>query len=117
MSELFFTLQHEWVRFNNNKAFVGLTGRGIPGDIVFIELPQIGQQVLKGEPCATVESVKSVIEVHAPAAGTVSGINDTVFDDPDAIVKYPQKTWLFKVDYEGDADKAGLLTEEEYKAL
>ena len=117
MSELFFTLQHEWVRFNNSKAFVGLTGKGLKGDIVFVELPEIGQSVVKGEPCATVESVKSVVDVHAPAAGIVSGINDTVFDDPDVITQYPQKTWLFKVDYEGEADTQGLLTEDQYKAM
>lgn len=117
MSELFFTLQNEWVRFNNNKAFVGLTGKGIAGDVVYIELPEIGQSVTKGQPCAKVESVKSVIDVHAPATGIVSAVNDAVYDDPDIVVKFPQMTWLFKVDYEGDPNEDGLLTEKEYKAL
>ena len=117
VSELFFTLQHEWIRFNNHKAFVGLTAKNISGDIVYIELPQIGQSVEKGEPCATVESIKSVIAVHAPATGVISGVNDTVYDDPDVITRIPQKTWLFKVDYEGEPDTAGLLVEDEYNAL
>ena len=117
MSELFFTLQHEWVRFNNHKAFVGLTGRSILGDVVYIELPEVGQEVVKGEACATVESVKSVIDVHAPATGIVSGINETVYDAPDAITVFPQKTWLFWVDYDGDPDFEGLLIEDEYNAL
>ena len=93
MSELFYTLQHEWIRFNNNKAFVGLTGKGLDGDVVYIDLPEIGQSVTKGEPCATVESVKTVIDVHAPATGIVSGINDTVYDDPDVITNCPKKLW------------------------
>ena len=117
MSELFFTLQHEWVRFNHQKAFVGLTGKGIDGDVVYIELPEIGQSVAKGEPCATVEAVKSVVDVHAPAAGVVSGINDSVYDDPDVIVKFPKKTWLFYVEYEGDPDTDGLLNEDQYKTM
>lgn len=117
MSELFFTQQHEWIRFNQNKAFVGLTGKGIAGDVVYVELPKIGQSVMRGEPCAVVESVKSTIDVHAPVTGIVSGINDTVFDDPDIIVKCPKKTWLFKVDYEGEPETSGLLVEDEYNAL
>lgn len=117
MNELFYTLQHVWVRFDNNQAFVGLTGKGIEDDVVYIELPEIGQSVSKGEPCAKVESVKSVIDVHAPATGIVSAINDTVYDDPDVVVKFPKKTWLFKVDYEGEPDQDGLLSEKEYKAL
>ena len=117
MSELFFTHQHEWVRFNMGKAFIGLTGKGIAGDVVYIELPQIGQCVARGQCCATVEAIKSVTDVHAPATGVVSGINDTVYDDPDIVVKEPLKTWLFKVDFEGDADTNGMLNEREYNAL
>lgn len=117
MSELFFTRQHEWIRFNLGKAFVGLTGKDIVGDVVYIELPDIGRHVEKGEPCATVESLKSVIDVHAPATGIISGINDTVYDDPDAVVKTPYKTWLFKVDYQGKEDTGGLLDEQAYNAL
>jgi glycine cleavage system H protein len=117
VSQLFFTLQNEWVRFSNNEACVGLTGKGVTGDVVYIELPEVGKTVIKGEPCATIESVKSIIEVHAPATGVISGINDNVYDDPDMITKFPQETWLFKVVYEGDADIRGLLDERQYKEL
>ncbi len=117
MSELFFTLQNEWVRFNNGRAFVGLTGKGIDGDVVYVELPEIGQSVCKGQPCAKVESVKSVMDVHAPATGTVSAVNDAVYDDPDIVVKSPQMAWLFKVDFEGEENRDGLLTEKEYNSL
>ena len=81
-------MQNEWIRFKENQAFVGLTGKGIEGDVVYIELPKIGQSVKRGESCATVESVKSVIDVHAPATGIVSEINDTVYDDPDIVVQF-----------------------------
>lgn len=117
MSELYFTESHEWIRFNNGKAFVGLTGKGLYGDVVYIELPVLGTHVTRGESCASVECLKCVMDVHAPATGIVSGINDTVFDDPDVVVKTPLRTWLFKVDYEGEPDYSGLLVESEYELL
>ncbi len=114
MSGLYFTRQDEWVRFSNHRAFVGLTGRGIDGDVVYIELPEIGQRVSKNEPCAKVESTKTVVDVHSPATGEVTGINDTVYDDPDVVVKFPLKTWLFYVEFEGEEDTEELLEESEY---
>lgn len=117
MSELFFTRQHEWVRFNFGKAYVGLTGEGIVGDVVYIELPEVGRHVAKGEVCAGVESIKAMSDVHTPVTGVVSAINDTVYDDPDIIVKAPLKTWLFSVNYQGDADMSSLLGEQAYHTL
>lgn len=115
MSECYYTAQNEWVRFSNEKALVGLTGKGLSGDIIYIELPDIGQCVSKGLVCACVEAMKSVVEVHAPVAGTVCDINDTVYDDPDMIAKQPERTWLFQIRYEGQPDLDGLLRESEYE--
>ena len=117
MSGLYYTRQHEWVRFINNTAFIGLTGKGLEGDVVYIELPDIGRQVSKGEPCAKVESVKGVISVCSSAAGVIAAVNDTVYDDPDEITRHPLSTWLFKVDCEGEVDTEGLLKEEEYNTI
>ncbi len=116
MSGLFFTPWHEWVRLNDSSAAVGLTGVGMKGDVVYIELPKVGRSVAKGEACALVETVKTVCEVHAPLAGRITDVNDTVFDDPDMIGRTPLDTWLFKLDTDG-ADKQGLLTEQEYAEL
>jgi glycine cleavage system H protein len=101
----------------NRTAFVGLTGKGLEGDVVYIELPDIGREVSKGEPCAKVESVKAVISVCSPAAGVIAAVNDTVYDDPDEIARHPLNTWLFKVDCESETEPEGLLTEEEYNAI
>ena len=117
MDGLYYTRQHEWVRFISRTALVGLTGRSLQGDVVYIELPETGQRVAKGEPCARVESVKAVSEVHSPVAGLISAVNDAVFDDPDVIAKHPLNVWLFKLDCEGEADAAGLLTEDEYNGI
>lgn len=116
MSGLMYTPRHEWVKLEDNTAAVGLTGIGMKGDVVYIELPEIGRSVVKGEVCASVEAVKTVLEVHAPFAGRVEAVNDAVFDDPDMISRRPLDTWLFKLEASA-IDMQGLLTEQEYAQL
>jgi len=101
----YMTAGHEWIRLDAHVAFVGLMKEAVAGDVVYIELPAVGIQVRKGEPCAKVESIKAVSDLHAPVDGVVSAVNDTVYDDPDSVVK--PDTWLFKVDFEGEADTSG----------
>jgi glycine cleavage system H protein len=113
---LFFTPRHEWVRLEGGEAVVGLTGTGLKGDVVYIELPEIGRRVEAGEACASVEAVKSVMEVHAPVQGVVTAVNDAVFDDPDVIGRQPLDTWLVRLRVLG-GDRQGLLTERQYAAL
>ncbi len=103
----YLTIQNEWIRLDAQKAAVGLDCRTVKGDVVYIELPVIGLDVQKGELCATVESIKTVSEVHAPVSGVVSAINDAVFDAPDMISQ--EDTWLFMVDFEGEADTSGWM--------
>lgn len=115
MADLFFTTGHEWVRLDGFEAVVGVTGDGLHGDVVFIELPDIGRRVKKGEACAQVETVKSVRDVHAPMGGVVIAVNDTVFDDPDVIARQPLNTWLFKLRMD-DGDRENLMTKSQYAA-
>ena len=84
MSETRFTKDHEWVRLDGKTATVGITDHAQQalGDVVYIELPQAGRAVEAGEACAVVESVKAASEVYAPLAGTVTGRNDALADDP-----------------------------------
>ena len=117
MSGLYYTRQHEWVRFMGRAAFTGLTGQSLQGDVVYVELPDVGRRVIKGEPCAKVESAKAVTVVCSPVAGVIAAVNDTVYDDPDEIARQPMNTWLFKVEYEGEPELEGLLTEAEYNAI
>jgi glycine cleavage system H protein len=115
VADLFFTTGHEWVRLDGFEAVVGVTGDGLHGDVVFIELPDIGRRVKKGEACAQVETVKSVRDVHAPMGGVVIAVNDTVFDDPDVIARQPLNTWLFKLRMD-DGDRENLMTKSQYAA-
>ncbi len=101
----YITADHEWIRLDAQSASVGLTKEAVKGDVVYIELPAVGLQVKKGEPCAKVESIKAVSDVHAPVDGMISAVNDSVFDDPDSVAQ--MGTWLFKVDFESEADTRG----------
>lgn len=115
MSELFFTETNEWVCFCDGKAVIGVTCKGITGDVVYAELPEIGIKLDKGQSCASVESAKTSVEVLAPLSGKVSAINDMIYDEPEIISKDPLNTWLFILeDTEGEED---LLTKSEYEML
>lgn len=101
----YLTARNEWIRLSVHRAIVGLDCNAVKGDVVFIELPVIGLYVQKGQPCATVESIKAVSEVYSPVDGVISDVNDSVFDTPDVITQ--MDTWLFTVDFEGIADTNG----------
>lgn len=116
MSRLFFTGQHEWVRFTDASALVGIMGK-LEGDVVYVELPELGRRVYKGEICARVEAVKAAVEVCSPVAGVVRAVNDALYDDPDEIARHPQQAWLFEVDCGGEADLEGLIPESEYNRI
>jgi glycine cleavage system H protein len=116
VADLLFTPWREWARFEGGEVTIGLTGDGFKGDVVYIELPDIGRQVEKGDACASVETVKAVFDVHAPVNGIVIAVNDSVFDDPDIIARRPLDTWLLKLSVLDD-DRQSLLTEQQYAAL
>jgi glycine cleavage system H protein len=114
---LYFTRRNEWVRFFGRTAFVGTTGKELRGDVVYVELPKVGERVRGGEPCAKVESIKAEVDICSPVRGMVSAVNDSVYDDPDMIAAHPMSVWLFKVECDDDEDAAGLLTETEYQGI
>lgn len=111
---IFYTKEHEWIKLlGANKARVGITDHAQHelGDIVFVELPEIGRKVKAAEAVAVVESVKSVADVYAPAAGEITGRNDGL--DAATINADPyDKGWLFEMTLE---DKALFLSPDEYR--
>jgi glycine cleavage system H protein len=120
MSETRFTKDHEWVRLDGNVVTIGITDHAQQalGDVVFIELPQPGQQVAAGEACAVVESVKAASDVYAPLAGTVTERNEAVVDDPALVNSAPTEGgWFFKLELAEPASFATLMDQAEYQAL
>ncbi|MDR2506313.1 MAG: glycine cleavage system protein GcvH [Oscillospiraceae bacterium] len=116
-SNLYYTKSHEWVSIEGGKAKVGITDHAQHemGDIVFAELPSIGDAIGAGERVASVESVKAVSDVYSPIGGTVVAVNDDVADDPAKLNRDAYGAWLAEL--EGEFDTAGLLSAEEYSAL
>ena len=115
-----FTRDHEWIRMENGIATVGITpfAQEKLGDLVFVELPNIGAKLDKGAVAATVESVKAASDVYAPIAGDVTAVNDRLAQDPGLVNGEPTGDgWLFKMKPADPAGVEGLLDEKAYEAL
>lgn len=112
--------EHVWARVDGDTAVFGLTdyAQETLGDIVFIELPEVGTDVVAGTPYAEVESVKAVSEVHAPLSGSVIEVNEDVVDAPELINESPyDEGWLVKVRLSDPAEVDDLMSYDEYEEL
>lgn len=118
MSPLRFTRDHEWVRLEGDIAVVGITdyAQSQLGDVVYVELPEIGRQVEKGKEAAIVESVKAASEVYAPISGEVVEVNEAIAADPAKVNADPLgEGWFFKLRLADPAALDGLLDEDAYR--
>jgi glycine cleavage system H protein len=118
MSELRYTEDHEWVRIDDDRtAVVGITDYAQEqlGEIVFIELPEVGDEVERGAEAAVIESVKAASELFAPVSGTVVKVNEALSDEPALVNEDPVgEGWFVEIELDGDGSLEGLMTEEEY---
>jgi glycine cleavage system H protein len=117
--ELRYTTSHEWIRAEGGEITVGITdhAQGELTDIVFVDLAPVGKTVAAGATVLVLESVKTVADVYAPAAGTVSAVNSDLKAHPEWINQDPYgKGWIFKLKLEGALDAAALLTASAYRA-
>ncbi len=113
---LSYSKSHEWVKKEEGTALVGLTdfAQSELGDLVFVNLPEVGDTVTAGEPLGDVESVKAVSDIFSPVTGVVSEINEELLDHPEMINEAPYEAWLIKVtDITGEEE---LLDAEAYEA-
>ena len=115
--ELLYSKSHEWVKEEGEEMVIGLTdyAQSELGDLVFVNLPEEGDELTVGEAFADVESVKAVSDVYAPVAGTVSEINEELLDAPEKINEAPYEAWLVRV--KDVTEKEVLLSAEEYQAF
>jgi glycine cleavage system H protein len=118
-SELKYTKDHEWVRIDGNDARVGITDYAQKqlGDVVFLELPDVGRVLRKGEVFGTIESVKAVSELFSPLAGEVTEVNRSLADKPESVNKEPHQAWMIALKVTGAADQADLLDAGQYTQL
>ena len=115
-----FTEDHEWLDIDGDSATVGITEHATEqlGDIVFVELPEVGAEAAKGDAVAVVESVKAASDVFMPLDGTVTEINDAIVDAPEKVNEDPQGNgWFFKIKLKNAGDANALMDEAAYKEM
>jgi glycine cleavage system H protein len=109
-----FTKEHEWVRLDGDIATIGITDHAQEqlGDVVFVELPEVGREVATDEACAVVESVKAASDVYAPLAGKIVENNQSIIDDPSLVNSDAEgEGWFFRLQIE-DTDTFGALMDQ-----
>jgi glycine cleavage system H protein len=117
-SEYLYSREHEWVRVQDDVCVLGITefAQQELGEVVFVELPEVGQVFDSGDEVGTIESVKAVAEIFTPLAGEVVEINEAVVDDPELINEDPHgEGWLIKVRFSSAADLKQLMNAEKYE--
>jgi glycine cleavage system H protein len=112
-----YTKEHEWIQANGTAATIGITDHAQEslGDIVFVELPKLGAELAVGKTFGTVESVKAVSDLYAPASGTVTEINGELATSPEKVNKDPHGSWMVKLTLKNAGQLDGLLSAADYE--
>ena len=119
-SELKYTKDHEWIKIEGNVATVGITdfAQGELGDIVFVDVESVDEELNAGEVFGSVEAVKTVSDLYLPVSGKVIEFNDALEDEPELVNNDPYgKGWIIKLEVSEDLDTSELLTLEQYQEL
>ncbi len=114
-----YTKEHEWIEANGTEATVGITeyAQHLLGDIVFVDLPKVGQQLNQRAALGSVESVKAVSDIYAPASGTVTEVNEALTSAPETINTAANTTWLVKLTLSNPSELESLLDAAAYQAF
>jgi glycine cleavage system H protein len=112
-----YTKQHEWIKADGNSATVGITNYAQEslGDIVFVETPKVGAELTAGKAFGTVESVKAVSDLYAPASGTVTEVNGELATAPEKINKDAHSAWIMKIKLKNPGELNSLLSAADYE--
>jgi glycine cleavage system H protein len=121
MADKLYTTDHEWLQIGEDGlATIGITqhAQNALGDIVFVELPEPGRSVAKGDGCAVVESVKAASDIYAPLAGKVLEVNELLTDDPSLVNRDPEdEAWFFRMELADPDAMAALMDDEAYQGF
>ncbi|HVL00681.1 MAG TPA: glycine cleavage system protein GcvH [Dongiaceae bacterium] len=118
-AELKYRASHEWVRVEGGIATVGITdhAQAAMGDLVYVELPDVGQTVAAGDEAGVVESVKAASDIYAPVSGEIIAVNELLEGEPEKVnADSYGEGWLFKIEIADEAELESLLTADEYQA-
>lgn len=120
-ANLKYASSHEWLRADGDGVYtVGITehAQELLGDMVFVELPEVGDTVSQGDDCAVAESVKAASDIYAPVSGEVVAVNDTLSDSPELVNSSPYEDgWMFKIKIADEAELSALLDAAGYQAI
>ena len=112
-----YTKEHEWIKSDGKTATIGITdyAQGSLGDIVFVDLPKAGAEIAAGKTFGSVESVKAVSDLYAPASGTVTEVNGELATAPEKINKDAHGSWMVKLTLKNPGELSGLLSAADYE--
>ena len=119
MADVKYTNEHEWIRVEGDVGTIGITNYAQEqlGDVVFVDVPQVGRRVTKGESIAVVESVKAASDIFAPVSGEIVEANGALTDSPGDVNAEPMgKGWFFRIRLSNKSELGGLMDEAAYKA-
>jgi glycine cleavage system H protein len=119
VSGLYYTKDHEWVKVEGNTALVGITdfAQHALGAIVYVELPEVDEEVEGEESFGTIESVKAASDMLMPVTGTILEVNEDLENDPSLVNADPYENWIMKISIANQADLDELMNAEEYEAF
>jgi len=119
MSTTHYTEDHEYIAVEGSTGTVGISdyAQNQLGDVVFVDVPEVGTKFAKGDEVAVVESVKAASEIYSPVSGTVTAVNEKLADEPGLVNSSPAgEGWFFKIEIDDAGDLEGLMNEDAYKA-
>jgi glycine cleavage system H protein len=118
-TDLKYTIEHEWVRTAGDEASIGITdfAQKQLGDVVFVELPEVGRALTQSEVFGTIESVKAVSELFSPVSGTVVAVNDGLAAHPETVNGQPHDTWMIRVKMANPTELDSLMDSARYETL
>ncbi|NMB96365.1 MAG: glycine cleavage system protein GcvH [Clostridiaceae bacterium] len=115
--DLKYSKEHEWVKVTGDKAYIGITdyAQEALGDIVFVELPEVGMEISAGDTFGVVESVKAASDIYCPVSGTVTKINEELIDSPEIINEDPYGAWIIEIELSDTLELDELMDDQEYE--
>ncbi len=118
-ADLKYTKDHEWIRVTGDIATIGVTdfAQKQLGDVVYLDLPDVGRAVTAGESFGSIESVKAVSDLFAPMSGEVIEVNDALKNHPESVNSHPHDSWMIKVRVSAPAEASALLDVAQYEGL
>lgn len=119
MSKIYYSPTHEYVKVEGNTGFIGITdfAQHQLGNVVYVDMPEVDDEVVAGEDFGAIESVKAASDLISPVSGTVVEVNDALADEPGLVNKDAMSNWIIKVELSDPAELDNLLDEEAYKQI